>query len=472
MTCNICCDNFNKSTRTKVVCPYCNFETCRSCCETYMLNETIPKCMNPDCGKEWSRNFLRKTFTNVFLNSKYKKHVEEILFSKEKSLMPATQYIVEDKIRRRNIKNECDEIEKQINELRQQQIELWNNYNAERYSADNKTNERREFVRQCPANECRGFLSLQWKCGICEQWTCPDCHEVKGLKRDCEHTCDPNSVETAKLLAKDSRGCPKCQSLIFKIDGCDQMWCTQCHTAFSWKTGNIESNIHNPHYYEWLRKNGSISRNLGDIECGREINHNTWDLLENAVKKHSKLFKLKYERNFMNRHIKEIKGNNIEFDQYITFIQNIIRKCIHNRYMEISRFENNYLLINQELRIKYLENLLTEDEFKQQIQRNDKKEKKNREIQQAFALSFTVLTDIIYRLINHLNECESNKYNLIDYLHEISELRNYCNSILKDIAFTYNSVQYTFGEAFEFGVERENNSVITPTKQNKYLNEI
>ena len=35
------------------------------------------------------------------------------------------------------------------------------------------------------------------------------------------------------------------------------MWCTQCHTAFSWKSGQIQTRVHNPHYYEWLRENNS-----------------------------------------------------------------------------------------------------------------------------------------------------------------------------------------------------------------------
>jgi hypothetical protein len=79
---------------------------------------------------------------------------------------------------------------------------------------------KRQFVRACPANGCSGFLSTAWKCGLCEIWACPDCHEVKGLDRDAPHTCDPANIATAQLLAKDSRNCPKCASMIFKINGC------------------------------------------------------------------------------------------------------------------------------------------------------------------------------------------------------------------------------------------------------------
>jgi hypothetical protein len=590
MSCNICCENF-KTNRPKICCQYCDFEACRACCEKYILSEEIPKCMMPGCGKEWSRKFIKEKFTNSFLTSDYKEHLETILFDKEKALLPATQPLVEEKIRKQNIKKEICNINKLIEELLKQKRDLeFSLYN--RTNRQEKTDESsHRFVRQCPADGCRGFLSTQWKCGLCENWTCPDCHELKGPKRDCEHTCDPNSVETAKLLSKDSKPCPKCQSLIFKIEGCfaentpilmwdgthkmsqdirlgdilvgddgekrvvedlvsgedelyevrqsvgvnytvnskhtlvlkdsltsninlivvddylclshnvrnrlygfkyksdakydievihsgrgkyygwtvngnnrfllddftvvkncDQMWCTQCRTAFSWKTGNLESHIHNPHYYEWMRKNngGVVPRTHGDvppahpaeIRCGQELSQHISQQIMNLARKHG-------------LSISPSDGRNIrrEFDCVIYTIYEIIHNIIHNARVELPTFQTDHFERNQELRIRYLEGQINEEEFKILIQRADKKNRKNIEISQIITLCNTAVTDIIHRFYDYLKNYKPNmvnKPNFEPFIQEIKQIRNYCNNILREIAFTYNCVEYIFVEYFHF----------------------
>jgi hypothetical protein len=158
-----------------------------------------------------------------------------------------------------------------------------NNDNNKELKEDKK--ERRAFIKPCPAKDCRGFLSNKWICGLCDTVVCKDCHEIKGVKSKNDinedvdssddeddsneskkvikkkdpfnHKCDPNNVETAKALNKETRGCPKCGVRIYKIDGCDQIWCTSCQTAFSWHTGKIETGpVHNPHYFQYLRQQG------------------------------------------------------------------------------------------------------------------------------------------------------------------------------------------------------------------------
>ena len=64
-SCLICCEDFNQSIHKQVSCPWCQFVACRSCCQTYILDQNETVCMNkskkPDgsfiCQKKWSRKF-------------------------------------------------------------------------------------------------------------------------------------------------------------------------------------------------------------------------------------------------------------------------------------------------------------------------------------------------------------------------------------------------------------------------------
>lgn len=79
---------------------------------------------------------------------------------------------------------------------------------------------KREFIMKCGVEECRGFLSTVYKCGVCDSWTCPDCLVVLGKDKAVEHTCKPDMVESAKAIKAETQPCPKCAARIYKIDGC------------------------------------------------------------------------------------------------------------------------------------------------------------------------------------------------------------------------------------------------------------
>lgn len=140
-----------------------------------------------------------------------------------------------------------------------------------------------DHIYGCPTTNCRGFLDDKYECCVCRIKACRKCREIVPHSDgpDDRHTCDPDILLTIQMLAKDTRACPKCASLIYKISGCSQMFCVKCHTAFDWKTGKVETGrIHNPHYYEMLRLNagdGEIPREAGDTlvdpMCTRIIHH-------------------------------------------------------------------------------------------------------------------------------------------------------------------------------------------------------
>jgi len=86
-----------------------------------------------------------------------------------------------------------------------------------------------------------------------------------------EHECKKEDVDTAELIKKDSKPCPNCGEFIMKSSGCSQMFCITCKTPFDWNTGKIVTSgpIHNPHYYEWMKRNGQTApRNPADVPCG------------------------------------------------------------------------------------------------------------------------------------------------------------------------------------------------------------
>ena len=428
--CGICDYALNQTIRKPISCPYCEFTGCRTCCETYILGETTSKCMSPPCNREWTRQFISKEFTAAFLSKKLKKKREEILFDIERSLMPATQPRVERIIKSEKINQEINglyckiaELENKINELRNESHRL--------LYTNQPQQQRSEFIRACPDNNCRGFLSTQWKCGICEKWSCPDCHEIKGLNRDSEHVCNPDILATARLLSNDTKPCPNCRASIFKISGCDQMWCTQCHTGFNWRTGRIENTVHNPHYFEWLRRNGNdVPRNPIDNPCQQyQLNHTLFISIRNLL---------------INRH--KNNPNSINCENYT---EKLVRNAIHMEHVIMPRFAiQNREGRNEDLRIKYMRKFITEDDFKTILQRNEKKCEKYREIHNILDVLKTTVTDIIIRFIEHLKKSQPGKWE-DKILKEVDHIIDYANECLLDISKTYKSKCIVFSNQLE-----------------------
>jgi hypothetical protein len=247
------------------------------------------------------------------------------------------------------------------------------------------------------------------------------CHEIKGLTRDAPHECNPETVATVSLLANDTKPCPSCRTGIFKINGCDQMWCTQCHTAFNWRTGRIESNVHNPHYFEWLRRNGNnVPRNPGDIPCQQN--------------------ELRY--NFANefRHVINVHASHPLRVVCTVFIDKLVQNTLHMRYTLMARHAVpvNRERINESLRINYMMNNITENDFKSRLQRDDKKYSKNREIHNVLEILLNTITDILFRFSLHVGTARMNSW-VLDILEEIDPIVDYVNECLRDISKTYSS---------------------------------
>jgi hypothetical protein len=446
LECAVCVSSYNQSKHLKITCPYCDFSSCRQCNQHWILNENISKCMN--CKKEWDRNFLVSAFTKTFISKDYKTHLENVLFDQERALLPATQPIVEKIIKLEEMNAEVLNIQKQINQITAPYKDRITKLNREiRLLQNYDTNGQRSvFIRACPAADCRGFLSSQWKCGICQQWSCPECHEIKGRDREAPHTCDPNDVASATLLTNDTKSCPCCGMGIYRIEGCDQLFCTLCHTAFSWRTGRIETNrIHNPHYYEWLRQSGDggeIRREAGDMICGMELDN-----------------QMARDIGGLLRSMSIYSANDVQIECIRKTIYRCIERTLHMTYIDLPKYQTDQVTNNELLRIDYLRNRIPLDYFKKEIQRRDKRVKKYREIYNVLQVWTVTITEIMFRI---RNQCLENIYTFSDetraeetklinietMIGEIKQIREYCNTCFETISRNYNCTLLTIQESF------------------------
>jgi hypothetical protein len=525
--CNICASNYTSYMRKAIKCEYCDFEACKECCSTYLLNVNKPGCMSPACTGEWSREFISDNLTKVFASTKLKQHKANMLYQEQLTWMQESQAEVEAERRQQQIRNKIYQLESNKNLLNAQlnsQIRVLaieknakeqdvikmvsqrydtkillnqlkrkpknetinesiktveqrvldydvkiETLNKEFYMLRDKfmhdqevlkatsplvpkmdeivakidtlrielnekapAAEKAQFVRKCADPECNGFVSSRWKCGLCEKWTCSDCHEIKS---DDDHKCDPDTLATAKLLSKDTKGCPKCQTMIYKIDGCDQMWCTQCHTAFSWKTGQIETKIHNPHYYQWRRQNGGLAREPGDIVCGNELNHELSAAIRNAL---------------LSKHYQTVS----EFNNLCLYISDVVRNCLHLQYVIIPSFRQHGA--NQTFaqrtnwhRKAYLTKEYTLEKFKQQVERLDRSMSLANENEQVTTLLLDATKEILFRF---KASAESDKCDQ-KILEEIRVLVKYANRCLMRIGVTYTTASvYHFSASIGYGM--------------------
>jgi hypothetical protein len=270
--------------------------------------------------------------------------------------------------------------------------------------------ERKQFVMPCPMENCRGFLSTSWKCGVCDEQICKDCHCSKAEDGDDgnnnRHVCDENIKASVAMMKRDSKNCPSCGAIIFRITGCDQMWCTQCATAFSWNTGKVHTGaIHNPHYFVWLQQNGQDTRRSAPaMACGQRF--------------------------------VETRPNMSMFRDISPEITNAFRLLVHivNVEMPTMNVTRNQDA-NKDLRISYMLGIMPEKEFKVTLQRREKNDAKKTQLRGIMTMFVDVVDEILRQW--YLDRQGTKVQTLLG----MNEIRNYANSCFLAVTKQYQGQQ-------------------------------
>ena len=450
MDCSICCEKFTK-TNKEIQCQYCEFTSCKNCNERYLLESPDdPHCMS--CRKAWDTNFMQKTFTSTFMNKKYKEHRENVLLEREKAQLPYMSNDVEEYIQKKKITTLLSDARRELRRLHEQV----NNtkdiiYDLERqlygtHRVSNKQTVKASF--KCPMNNCIGFLS-DWKCQTCEKEICEKCHEEK-LEG---HECDEETVETIKAIKKEAKPCPGCGEMVSKVSGCDQMWCTTCHTTFSWNTGEkVHGNVHNPHYFEFMRNNGQLRRNPLDIPCGgvpdaHDLNR-LWRSLctiEPFLKNYSNFYHGKIPENMKkDMNSEKLLFYSIVYEEYKSLYLPL-RNLSHTHHIELPRYPAtiNIQEFCRQKRVLYLVKEITEDTWKKSIYAEEKKQRKIKEFGEILTMYTHTASDLFRQMINDvmnvktISELVNVPILFEEYKSNSKKLITYVNSNLERVGSAY-----------------------------------
>lgn len=450
-TCAICIETFNKTIRKKVTCNNCETDICAKCIKRYLAeNLQQPCCMQ--CRSVYSTQFLDENFSKKYRKETLQNIRYIVLVEREKQNLPQLMLRVDAYVKYRAVKKNITElwtkyykISTERNQLKQELLQAFtsgafSDTRLAEIKADlitletNLTSVHEEIktlqveegkyinaykhgvpldvdnVIPCITLNCKGYLDNDYICRLCSVHVCKECHqECNG-----QHQCLPENVETVKSIKNDTHPCPNCQTRIFKIDGCDQIFCTQCHTAFSWTTGRIDTGrIHNPHYYQWIRtRNMNVPREAGDVPCG---GFPTFKAVEN------KMIELKVWISHI-IYVREI----------LSFGKMVQTKEVSKYPVSVGRCKEMDLFS-----IQYIAGDITEKRWKQILYEKEVSKEINTERRLLFDMLLAVLIDYMTSILSM-----TDKQQIVDLLSELEEFRHYYNTCINNLTTSFPDAKF------------------------------
>jgi hypothetical protein len=380
--------------------------------KTYILEKsTDARCIN--CHIAIPYDQFIDVFDKKWVLGKYKEHRENILWEREQGLMQVSlQKLVK--------KRELNVLKNKQRDLCSQMAEVNDEINTIKdFISNNKIKELKtnfQYTHKCIEKSCNGYLNKDFQCDLCQINVCNKCF----IQKNKEHICDPELVETCKLIKSDSKPCPNCAEYISKINGCDQMFCTLC----GWTTGTIENGIiHNPHAHAFFQNNPDA---LNDYVNN---NNNNNDECRGPIPNYA-LFnrqKIKITDLIIVRKIEDLFRSTAEFRQYT--------RTIYIDYINNNEDEND------DLRFKFLEKSILEKQFKSTLFSRSKKRNLKKSVYEIIIPTSEIIENYlwtIYDIAKNNNKKEEINNEISKILNIIYELHLVSNETIKKIYLENN----------------------------------
>lgn len=442
--CELCKDTIQDNDR--IICPHCSIDICESCFQ-YSITMDLQNPICIYCKKNISIEFIISNNSTLWCKTVFLEYYSNLLLEQEKSKLSDTipKYKIYLKIRylkqerlglltNKGIKNSIKKLELRNNEILDKITFLINERNdkkmcltAEIDELDllytNKKKEKKEkilYIKKCPNQECNGFINSKYFCDLCSTKICEACMNIQ----EDEHICNRDDIETADLIKKSSKSCPKCFTSIFKISGCNQMFCTSCQCVFDWESLKIETgSVHNQHYFDWITtlQNSSTQARVEIDACGNidDIYH-----------------RLLLTQSFRKYYITSIYVANRELENYIIPLLT-------------NKFKNNF----EKYRILFLDNEITNEKWKKKLINDVIFNENNQSYIDVLNMFVTVTSDFIRKLCYGLDGISSDNYEskIRSFVGEIQyDLSNFVLYVKKCL----NTILCTFGHTCDKNIQQ------------------
>lgn len=404
--CDICGDPCNRSTRKHAQCTKCGSDVCRSCIRTYLLQSVQDPCC-PECKHPWNRDFLHKLCGNTWLFKDFRHHRQNLLMDREKAKIPGDTGAVELYRESMDLTKEANSMNQSIWNLEQQLLvertrrdHIMHQAYLKRSRAlgiDPAHTKHWKFIHPCPGHECQGYLSTVGKCAACAMWTCLHCFALKGPHKDSEHTCDPNDLASAQHIKQSTKRCPECGVPCTRISGCTQMWCPQCHTSFSYRTGEVyRQPVHNPERDDWLAHGSApATRKRKSSASSSSSSEPTPNCTNRLVGYHL------FHRNVV---IQSAKYLPEESSSLIRRLYRGVADLEGYQLDRIRRMADPTATNTKQMRIRYVLKDLSEDNMKKKLEQDDRRKKHWTQVLHVVTLLYEVLRDQLNHMANNPSE--------------------------------------------------------------------